>query len=282
MAAAAAEAVPAEGEAPAEPEVIKKGKAEAAEGGEEKPEKPERPSRGEGREEGKEVAAGRHAPRGGPGQPGGPLPPDAAQRGVHGGGRAGRALGRCARWRERPTPGWPRPGGRRGRSARQARDLHEPQRGGGGARPGRARAAAPQDLVVVLDDVALELGTLRVRERGSHGGHNGLRSLIEMLGTDEFPRVRVGIRKGEPPGDLAEYVLSEFPEEDVLVVQEVVGLAGGRGRVPLPRGRGRGHEPLQRRPAGARLAPERRKDVECRRRPTTDRAGRDRRTPCSR
>jgi peptidyl-tRNA hydrolase, PTH1 family len=89
-----------------------------------------------------------------------------------------------------------------------------------------ARGTAVSDLVVVLDDVALELGTLRVRERGTHGGHNGLRSLIEMLGSDELPRVRVGIRKGEVHEDLAEYVLSEFPEEDVLVVQEMVGLAG--------------------------------------------------------
>lgn len=89
-----------------------------------------------------------------------------------------------------------------------------------------ARGAGPGDLVVVLDDVALELGTLRVRERGSHGGHNGLRSLIEMLGTDDFARVRVGIRAGEPHEDLAEYVLSEFPEDDVLIVQEMVGLAG--------------------------------------------------------
>ncbi|HUG54378.1 MAG TPA: aminoacyl-tRNA hydrolase [Vicinamibacteria bacterium] len=83
----------------------------------------------------------------------------------------------------------------------------------------------PADLVVVVDDVALELGTLRLRERGSHGGHNGLRSLIDVLGTDEFVRVRVGVRKGELPEDLAGYVLGEFPSEDVLVVQEVVGLA---------------------------------------------------------
>jgi PTH1 family peptidyl-tRNA hydrolase len=83
----------------------------------------------------------------------------------------------------------------------------------------------PQDLVVVVDDVALELGVLRVRERGSHGSHNGLRSIIEVLGTDEFARVRVGIRKGEPPEDLAEYVLSDFPQDDVLVVQEMVGQA---------------------------------------------------------
>ena len=85
--------------------------------------------------------------------------------------------------------------------------------------------AAAGDLVVVLDDVALELGVLRIRARGSHGGHNGLRSIEDMLGSDEFPRVRVGIRRGDPPADLAEYVLSPFPEEDVLVVQEVVGRA---------------------------------------------------------
>ncbi len=84
---------------------------------------------------------------------------------------------------------------------------------------------APSDLVVVVDDVALEIGTLRIRERGTHGGHNGLRSVIDLLGTDDFPRVRVGIRKGEPPEDLPAFVLADFPPEDVLVVQEVVGWA---------------------------------------------------------
>jgi PTH1 family peptidyl-tRNA hydrolase len=78
---------------------------------------------------------------------------------------------------------------------------------------------------VVVDDIALELGRLRVRERGSHGGHNGLRSLIEVLGSEEFPRVRVGIQKGEDLGELTEYVLQPFPEEDVLIVQEAVGRA---------------------------------------------------------
>ena len=144
------------------------------------------------------------------------------------------------RWAaRRPTPGWPRPGWA-ARTCCSSSPLTFMNRSGVAVeRVLAARGGAAEDLVVVLDDVALELGTLRVRERGSHGGHNGLRSLIEMLGTDEFPRVRVGIRKGEPPGDLADYVLSEFPEEDVLVVQEVVGLAGGRGGVPLPRRRRR-------------------------------------------
>jgi len=87
-----------------------------------------------------------------------------------------------------------------------------------------AAGGTPSDLVVVVDDVALELGTLRVRERGTHGGQNGLRSLIDVLGTDEFVRLRMGVRKGDLPEDLAGYVLAEFPPEDVLVVQEVVGL----------------------------------------------------------
>jgi peptidyl-tRNA hydrolase, PTH1 family len=86
-------------------------------------------------------------------------------------------------------------------------------------------AGKPEDVIVVLDDVVLELGVLRIRERGSHGGHNGLRSVIEALDSEEVPRLRIGIRKGEPPEDLADYVLSPFPEDDVLVVQEIVGWA---------------------------------------------------------
>jgi PTH1 family peptidyl-tRNA hydrolase len=84
---------------------------------------------------------------------------------------------------------------------------------------------SPADLVVIVDDVALELGTLRVRERGSHGGHNGLRSIIDTLGTEEFARVRIGVKRGDLPEDLAEYVLSEFPPDEVLIVQEAVGAA---------------------------------------------------------
>jgi PTH1 family peptidyl-tRNA hydrolase len=87
------------------------------------------------------------------------------------------------------------------------------------------REASPGDLVVVVDDVALDLGTVRVRERGGHGGHNGLRSIVDVLGTEEFARVRVGVRRDEPGPDLAEYVLAEFPPGESLVVQEAVGLA---------------------------------------------------------
>jgi len=84
---------------------------------------------------------------------------------------------------------------------------------------------SPGDLVVVVDDAALDLGTIRVRERGSHGGHNGLRSLVEELGTEDFPRVRVGIRAGDLPEDLAAWVLDEFPDEDLSVVRETLDRA---------------------------------------------------------
>jgi PTH1 family peptidyl-tRNA hydrolase len=84
-----------------------------------------------------------------------------------------------------------------------------------------AHDGAPSDLIVVVDDAALDLGTIRVRERGGHGGHNGLRSLIEELGTEDFPRVRVGIRKGELPHELAAWVLASFPDEDLALVGEV-------------------------------------------------------------
>ena len=81
------------------------------------------------------------------------------------------------------------------------------------------------DLVVVVDDVALDLGTIRVRERGGDGGHNGLSSVIELLGTVDFARVRVGVRQGDLPEDLAGYVLADFPPGDQEAVEEAIARA---------------------------------------------------------
>jgi len=68
----------------------------------------------------------------------------------------------------------------------------------------------PVDVLVVADDVALPLGRLRARPEGGAGGHNGLKSIIQHLGTQAFPRVRVGVGRGDDRRDLADHVLGRF------------------------------------------------------------------------
>jgi PTH1 family peptidyl-tRNA hydrolase len=67
-----------------------------------------------------------------------------------------------------------------------------------------------EDLLVIVDEAALPFGRLRARARGSAGGHNGLKSIIERLGTQEFPRLRLGVGRGDSRRDLADHVLSTF------------------------------------------------------------------------
>jgi PTH1 family peptidyl-tRNA hydrolase len=85
------------------------------------------------------------------------------------------------------------------------------------------RADCPtSDVIVVCDDIALPWGMLRVRERGTAGGHNGLKSVIGALGTKDFPRVRLGVRPEEFRGDLKEYVLRQIRrDEEDLVAEEI-------------------------------------------------------------
>ena len=81
-------------------------------------------------------------------------------------------------------------------------------------------------VIVVSDDVSLPLGKLRVRTKGSAGGHNGLKSIIERLGSDAFPRVKVGV--GAPPHpdyDMAEWVLSSFNNQDAAEIDAAVARA---------------------------------------------------------
>jgi peptidyl-tRNA hydrolase, PTH1 family len=86
--------------------------------------------------------------------------------------------------------------------------------------------ASPAELVVIVDDVALPLGRLRVRPEGSDGGHNGLLSLISSLQTDLFARVRIGVGIEPPPDmELRDFVLAEFLPEEWPRLREVVGLA---------------------------------------------------------
>ena len=76
------------------------------------------------------------------------------------------------------------------------------------------------DLCVVYDDLNLEIGALRLRKKGSDGGHNGMKSIIRHLDTEEFPRLRIGI--GSPTHSQTDYVLSEFDEPDKLQIDQVV------------------------------------------------------------
>lgn len=86
----------------------------------------------------------------------------------------------------------------------------------------RRHRLRPQDILVIVDDIDLPLGRLRLRAGGSAGGHNGLRSVIEALGTTEFPRLRVGI--GRPPlgVDPAEFVLTRFTDGEAAAVQKSI------------------------------------------------------------
>lgn len=86
-------------------------------------------------------------------------------------------------------------------------------------------ADAARDLLVLLDDLDLPLGTLRIRERGSSGGHNGLESIIGALGTQDFSRLRMGIAPGHPVGDGARYVLAQFRKPQLELVDEVLDQA---------------------------------------------------------
>jgi PTH1 family peptidyl-tRNA hydrolase len=82
--------------------------------------------------------------------------------------------------------------------------------------------SAVRQLVVVSDDLALPLGTIRIRERGSAGGHNGLKSIIASIGTNEFVRLRIGIQPEHPISDSKRFVLDTFSRSERPVVEETI------------------------------------------------------------
>ena len=77
-----------------------------------------------------------------------------------------------------------------------------------------------EEVIVIYDDISLEVGRLRIREKGSHGGHNGIKSIIANLGTDVFPRVKIGV--GAPKGNLVSHVLGKFSEDEIEVLRETI------------------------------------------------------------
>ena len=84
----------------------------------------------------------------------------------------------------------------------------------------------PEDILVIYDDISMEQGMLRIRGKGSAGGHNGMKSIISHLGSDAFPRIRVGIgEKKHPDQDLADYVLGHFSPDEAKAVEEALDKA---------------------------------------------------------
>ena len=79
------------------------------------------------------------------------------------------------------------------------------------------------ELCIIYDDVHLDVGVIRMRRKGSDGGQKGMKSIIQHLGTTEFPRLRIGI--GEPVGDLIDYVLTEFSEDEEIEITHIIDRA---------------------------------------------------------
>ena len=84
---------------------------------------------------------------------------------------------------------------------------------------------ASADMLIVIDEAALPFGKLRARARGSAGGHNGLKSVVERLGTQEFPRLRLGVGRGDGRRDLADHVLATFEPEERTELESVIARA---------------------------------------------------------
>lgn len=84
----------------------------------------------------------------------------------------------------------------------------------------------PERVLVISDDVALPQGKLRIRRSGSAGGHNGLKNIISHLGSDQFPRIKVGVGgKPHPDHDMADWVLGKFTGQDRKVMEEAIARA---------------------------------------------------------
>ena len=94
----------------------------------------------------------------------------------------------------------------------------------------------PEDLIVLYDDIDLDIGKLRIRAKGSAGGHNGIKNIIAHIGTTEFDRVRIGVGHKPEGRDLADYVLSRFSSEELPVVRDSVSKAADAIEVSITTG----------------------------------------------
>ena len=102
----------------------------------------------------------------------------------------------------------------------------------------RREALAPQEMLVISDDLDLPLGTIRMRRNGSDGGHNGLKSIAAAIGSTDFPRLRVGIGRKSSGGEQAviDHVLSVFDADEQLIANAVFDRAAKAAKLALARG----------------------------------------------
>ena len=77
-----------------------------------------------------------------------------------------------------------------------------------------------KNIIVIYDDMDIQPGTIKIRKQGGPGGHNGMKSIIQMLGTEEFPRIRIGIGRPKHNGDEINYVIGAIPEEEIPKLEE--------------------------------------------------------------
>ena len=94
----------------------------------------------------------------------------------------------------------------------------------------------PERMVVIYDELDLPWGNLRLKQKGSAAGHNGMQSIVDSLGTSQFPRLRIGIHPGHPVANGAKYVLRPFGQAEVQEVQAIVGRAADAVRDMLAEG----------------------------------------------
>lgn len=80
----------------------------------------------------------------------------------------------------------------------------------------------PSDLIVIVDDIDIDFANVRIKKKGSAGSHNGLKSIIRLLGSDKFPRIKIGIGKRYPNQDLASFVLSRFSKDERVEIEESI------------------------------------------------------------
>ncbi len=81
----------------------------------------------------------------------------------------------------------------------------------------------PENIIVIFDDISLEPGKLRIKRKGSAGGHNGIKSIIAHLGSENFPRIKLGVgKKPHPDYDLADWVLGNFPKSDIPLMRNAM------------------------------------------------------------